>query len=393
MTRDDLTRDDPTRENLGTRGAPVAHVVVAPDKFKGSLTARAAAEALARGIARVRPDLAVHQVPVADGGDGTVAAALAAGFTPVRTTVSGPTGQPVTAVIAVRDGVAVVEAAAACGLALLPDGRPAPLTASSHGVGQLLMAAVAEGCTTVVLGVGGTASTDGGAGLVRALGGTVLDADGAPLPPGGGALVGVASVHLDTLDPRLTGLDVVLATDVDNPLLGPAGAAAVFGPQKGADEAQVRRLEAGLAAWSALVAPAVADTPGAGAAGGIGFAALAVLGATRRPGIELLLDLIGFADHLPGAALVITGEGSLDEQSLRGKAPIGVVEAAAAAGVGSVAVAGRCLLDRRALADAGISAAYALSDLEPDPARSMADADRLLERLAVRVAEDWLVSV
>ena len=371
----------------------MAHVVVAPDKFKGSLTARAAAEALARGIGRVRPDLAVHQVPVADGGDGTVAAALAAGFTPLRTTVRGPTGQPVTATIAVRDGVAVVEAAAACGLALLPDGRPAPLTASSYGVGELLLAAVAEGCTTAVLGVGGTASTDGGAGLVQALGGTVLDTHGGPLPPGGGALVDVAAVHLDTLDPRLAGLEVVLASDVDNPLLGPAGAAAVFGPQKGADEAQLRQLEAGLAAWSALVNPGFADTPGAGAAGGIGFAALAVLGATRRAGIGLLLDLIGFADHLPGAALVITGEGSLDEQSLHGKAPIGVVEAAGAAGVRSVAVAGRCQLDRQALADAGISAAYVLSDLEPDPALCMADADRLLERLAVRVAEDWLVSV
>jgi glycerate kinase len=362
-------------------------VVVAPDKFKGSLTAQAAAAAIARGIVAVRPDLDVHQVPVADGGDGTVDAALAAGFTPLETTVHGPTGLPVTATIAIRAGVAVVEAASACGLVLLPDGVPAPLTASSYGVGELLLAAAEAGCTTVVLGVGGTASTDGGAGLITALGGRVLDAAGVPLPPGGGALTAAAEVDLSGV--RL-GLDVVLATDVDNPLLGPTGAAPVFGPQKGADAAQVDHLAAGLRTWADLGNPALADAPGAGAAGGIGFAALAVLGATRQSGIDLLLDLIGFTDHLAGAVLVITGEGSLDEQSLHGKAPIGVVQAAARAGVASVAVAGRCLLGRDALTAAGISAAYALADIEPDPAMSIADAANLLERLAMRVAEDWL---
>jgi glycerate kinase len=200
----------------------MSHVVVAPDKFKGSLTAPAVAAAVARGIARVRPNLAVHQVPVADGGDGTVEAALAAGFTPLHTEVQGPTGLPVTATIAIRDGVAVVEAASACGLVLLPNGVPAPLTASSHGVGELLLAAAEAGCTTVVLGVGGTASTDGGAGLVTALGGRVLDADGEPLPPGGGALTSAAHVDLSGVS---LNLEVVLATDVDNPLLGPTGAA------------------------------------------------------------------------------------------------------------------------------------------------------------------------
>jgi glycerate kinase len=368
----------------------VAHVVVAPDKFKGSLTAQAAAAALAEGIARVRPGLAVHQVPVADGGDGTVDAALAAGYTPVHATVQGPTGEPVDATIAIRDGVAVVEAAAACGLSLLPGGRLAPLTASSHGVGELLLVAVDAGCASVVLGVGGTASTDGGAGLVQALGGRVLDASGADVAPGD--LGTVATVDLTALDRKVTGLHVVLASDVDNPLLGPHGAAEVFGPQKGADAAQIRRLETALTAWAALVGPGDIDTPGAGAAGGIGFAALAVLKATRKAGIGLLLDLIGFADHLPGALLVITGEGSLDEQSLHGKAPIGVVDAARAAGVRTVVVAGRCELDQRALHDAGISAAYALRDLEPDPVRSMADAGPLLARLAERVARDWLVT-
>lgn len=365
----------------------MTHVVAAPDKFKGSLTAAAAAAALARGIAKVRPDLPVHQIPVADGGDGTVAAAVAAGFQPVTATVHGPTGQPVTATIAVRDDVAVVEAAAAGGLAQLPGGQPAPLTASSYGVGELLRVAEQAGARTIVLGVGGSASTDGGAGMIQALGGRLRDGRGAELPPGGVALADLATVDLTEL--RLPG-DVILASDVDNPLLGATGAAAVFGPQKGADPAQVTLLDNALHIWSNQINPAVAADPGAGAAGGIGFAAMAVLGATRRSGIELLLDLIGFAKHLPGAELVITGEGSLDEQSLHGKAPIGVVDAATRAGVPAIAVAGRCVLSPPALAGAGIAAAYALSDIEPDLARSIADADRLLEQLAVRIARDWL---
>lgn len=365
----------------------MTHVVVAPDKFKGSLTAAAAADALASGIAQVHPDTPVHRVPVADGGDGTVAAALAAGFQPVGATVQGPTGQPVAALIAIRDDVAVVEAAAAGGLSRLPGGVLAPLTASSYGVGELLRVAVAAGARTIVLGVGGSASTDGGAGMLQALGARLLDARGVALARGGAALAGVASVDLSAV--RLPA-EVILASDVDNPLLGPSGAAAVFGPQKGADPAQVALLDGALRTWSEHVDPAVAGRPSAGAAGGIGYAALAVLHATRRSGIELLLDLVGFARHLPGARLVITGEGSLDEQSLHGKAPMGVVDAARAAGVPAVAVAGRCLLDPATLRAAGIAAAYALTDLEPDPARCVADADRLLTQLAARIARDWL---
>jgi glycerate kinase len=368
----------------------VNHVVVAPDKFKGSLTATDVAAALATGLLAARPGLVVHEVPVADGGDGTLAAALAAGFAPLAAVVRGPTGEPVKASIAVRDGVAIVEAAAACGLAVLPGGRLAPLTASSYGVGELLLLAADAGCTTVVLGVGGSACTDGGAGLVQAVGGRVLDAESRPLPPGGGALVDVAAVDLTGIDPRIGELTVVLATDVHNPLLGPQGAAEVYGPQKGADPEQVRLLPAGLRTWAGELRPDLDDAPAAGAAGGIGFAALAVLDASTESGIDYLLDLIGFADHLSGAALVITGEGSLDEQSLFGKAPIGVVRRAGAAGVPAVAVAGRNALAEQVAADAGIAAVYALSDLEPDPARSIANAAALLERLAARVAEDWL---
>jgi glycerate kinase len=361
--------------------------VVAPDKFKGSLTARAAASALARGIGRVRPDLPVHEVPVADGGDGTVAAALVAGFQPVTSTVHGPTGVPLDATIAIRDDIAVVEAASAGGLARLPGGVLAPLTASSYGVGELLRMAADAGARTIVLGVGGSASTDGGAGMLHALGARLLDTHGVPLEPGGAALAGLATVDLTAL---MVPGNVILASDVDNPLLGHSGAAAVFGPQKGADSRQVALLDTALRNWSDHIDPTMADAPSAGAAGGIGFAALAVLGATRRSGIDLLLELIGFDAHLPGADLVITGEGSLDEQSLHGKAPIGVVNAATRAGVRAVAVAGRCLLDRPTLAAAGITAAYALTDVEPDLARCMADADCLLALLAGQIARDWL---
>jgi glycerate kinase len=336
----------------------------------------------------------VRTVPVADGGDGTVDAALAAGFTRVEVSAHGPTGELLDAVIAVRDGVAVVETAAACGLVRLPGGRLAPMTATSFGAGDLVRTALDAGCRTIVLGVGGSASTDGGAGMLQALGAGVFDSAGTVLPRGGGALADVSQVDMSTVDGRLVGAEIVLACDVDNPLLGATGAAATFGPQKGADPAQVERLDQGLARWAKVLGSVtgreVADAPGAGAAGGIGYAALAGLGAVRRPGIELLLELVGFAEQLVGAELVITGEGSLDEQTLHGKAPSGVADAAREAGIPVVAVAGRCLLTPERLSEAGIAAAYALTDLEPDPTRSMANAASLVRQVGARVARDWL---
>ncbi|SEQ93461.1 glycerate kinase [Microlunatus flavus] len=368
-------------------------VVLAPDKFKGCLPAVGVAEALAAGVRSVRPDAELVLLPVADGGDGTVAAALAAGHREVVVTVEGPTGEPVRAPYAVRGDDAVVELAGACGLDLLPGGRPAPLTASTYGLGQVLRHALEHGARRVVLGLGGSASTDGGAGLVQALGARLLDADGVELDRGGAALADLASLDLGGLVP-LDDVDVVVASDVDHPLLGSRGAAAVFGPQKGADAEQVARLDAALARWADVVGDATGsdlrEALGAGAAGGTGFAALALLGATLRPGIELVLDLVGFADAAQGASLVVTGEGSLDEQSLAGKAPVGVAAAAGRAGVRTVAVAGRSLLEPGHAAAAGVSAVYPLSDLEPDPARSIAHAAELLEQVGARIAEEWL---
>jgi glycerate kinase len=371
----------------GSRG----HVVVAPDKFKGSLTAAEVGAAVRTGLLAGQPALDVRVLPVADGGDGTLDAAVGAGFERVAVTVSGPVGATTEAAIAVRDVVAVVELALASGLVLLPVDRLEPLAASSFGTGQLIAAALERGCTRIVLGVGGSACTDGGAGMLQALGARFLDADGRDLPRGGGPLLDLATVDLAALDPRLAGVEFVLASDVDNPLLGPRGAAYVYGPQKGASPQDVELLDAGLARLAAAVDPAAADVPGAGAAGGVGYAALAVLHATPRPGIDVVLDLVAFDAALAGARLVITGEGRLDEQTLNGKAPAGVAVAARTAGVPVVAVSGGRALDDERLHAAGFAAAYALTDIEPDVQKCIDDPVPLLERLGRAIAQEQLV--
>jgi glycerate 2-kinase len=371
-----------------------SRVLVAPDKFKGSLPASGVADAVARGIRAVRPDAQVVALPVADGGDGTLAAALTAGYDRVPVTVTGPTGDTVTTAYARRGGTAVVEMADACGLVRLPGGTPAPLTASSRGLGEVMLAALEAGCEDVVLGIGGSASTDGGAGLLEALGVRLLDEAGRPLPPGGAALSSLAQLDRSGLHPGALSTRFVVASDVDNPLLGPDGAAAAYGPQKGASTDDVAILDRALARWADVVTGLGVgdhrDVPGAGAAGGVGLAALALLGAELRPGIDLLLDLLGFDDLLPGSALVVTGEGSLDEQSLHGKAPVGVARRAGAGGVPVVAVCGRRLLDPETLRTVGIASAYSLLDLEPDPEVCMRVPDALLERLGASIAREHL---
>ncbi|MGW8794817.1 glycerate kinase [Streptomyces althioticus] len=366
-------------------------MLVAADKFKGSLTAVEVAERVTAGLRRIRPDLRVEALPVADGGDGTVAAAVAAGFERHEVRVSGPLGDEVTAAYALRDGTAVVEMAEASGLQRLPEGVFAPLTASTYGSGELLRAALDAGAWSIVFGVGGSATTDGGAGMLAALGARFLTASGERAGPGGAALAEVATADLSGLDPRLRSVEFVLASDVDNPLTGPKGAAAVYGPQKGASPEDVERLDAALGHFAKVLdAAELAASPGAGAAGGIGFGALLV-GARFRPGIEVMLEVLGFADALERADLVITGEGSLDEQTLHGKAPAGVAAAARAAGKDVVAVCGRLALAPEVLGRAGIRRAYALTDVEPDVAKCIADAGPILERTGARIARDYLV--
>lgn len=369
-------------------------IVIAPDKFKGSLPAAEVAAAIVAGVRIEWPEAELVTVPVADGGDGTVDAAVAAGLERVPVTVDGPTGEPVHTSYARRGEVAVIELAGACGLMRLPGGRLAPLAASSFGCGQVLAAALEAGARRIILGVGGSASTDGGTGLLQALGTRVFGARGEPLGRGGAALRDVAALDLAGLHPALRGGSVILATDVANPLTGPDGAAEVYGPQKGASPEQVIELASGLRRWAAVVAEATGTdwsrAPGSGAAGGVGFAALAVLGAQARPGIELVLELVDFDAALDGAALVVTGEGSLDTQTLAGKAPAGVAGAAARRGIPVVAVVGRSTLTEGQLATIGISRVYPLSDLEPDLARSSAEAGALLQRVGQALAREIL---
>ena len=369
-------------------------ILLAPDKFKGSLTAAQVAAALAAGLRQARPDVEIDNCPIADGGEGTVAAALAAGFRRSSVTVNGPTGQPVPASYAMRADAAVVEMASASGLQLLPGGRPAPLTATSFGTGQLLASALDAGARTIVLGIGGSACTDGGAGMITALGARLADRLGVPLDLGGAALTRLTRLDLAGLHHALggnhdTSTRIVVASDVTNPLLGPHGAAAVYGPQKGASNVDVALLEAALTHWGDIVEATTGtrchDQPGAGAAGGAGFAALALLGATMRSGIEVMLELLDFRAKLERADFVITGEGSLDQQTLHGKGPAGVAAAAHRQHIPVIAVAGQVTLEPAQLTQAGFARAYALTDLEPQLERSIAHARELLANVGRQI--------
>jgi glycerate kinase len=382
-------------------------IVIAPDKFKGSLSAPDVARHLEEGLhagarlAGLGP-LEVLRIPVADGGEGTLDAAVSSGFTRRSAVVSGPTGQPLTAEFAVRGREAVIEMAAASALAVLPagseqagDGGPDSATAraaTSLGTGELIRAALDAGCRQIILGVGGSANTDGGAGVLQGLGAILFDADGKELPPGGAALADLASIDFSGFDSRLDESRFILASDVDNPLLGLEGAAAIFGPQKGATPADVRALDGALANFVQVLADEIgpralkaADAPGAGAAGGVGYAAIAVLAATRRPGIDVVLEFTELADRLAGADLVITGEGSLDEQSLLGKTPMGVARAAALAGVPVMAVCGRTTLTPEQQKESGFRQVYPLTALEAKVDICIAEAASLLEQLGKNI--------
>jgi glycerate kinase len=378
-------------------------VVIAPDKFKGSLSAPDVARHVETGLQQAcGGNLEVLRIPVADGGEGTLDAAVGSGFARRSAVVSGPTGEPVRADFAVRGRVAVIEMATASGLALLP-GSPAGAVpdsasatgASSLGTGELIRAALDAGCRQIILGVGGSANTDGGAGVLQGLGARLLDADGRELPLGGAALARLAWIDFSGFDSRLDEARFVLASDVDNPLLGPSGAARIFGPQKGATPADVVLLDAALAHFVQVLTSEIgpralraAEAPGAGAAGGVGYTAIAALAATRRPGIDVVLEFIGLAERLSGADLVITGEGSLDEQTLLGKTPAGVARAARRAGVPVVAVCGRTTLTPEQQKESGFRQVYPLTSLEAKVETCIAEAGPLLEQLGKRIGAE-----
>ena len=321
-------------------------IVVATDKFKGSLTARAAGDAIARGLARAFPGAEIDVVPVADGGDGTAEVLVdALGGRLVTSEVQGPGGAAVSATFGLLpDACAVIELARASGLALVASGKNDPLTASTCGTGQLIAAALDAGAKTIILGIGGSATNDGGAGALASLGAGFFDAAGKPLSQGGAALAGLASIDDALLMTRLRGISIDIACDVANPLCGDNGASAVYGPQKGAGPDDVRRLDSALAHYADIVERATGarmrDVPGAGAAGGAGFGFMALAGARLRPGADLILEALSFDRRLEGADLIVTGEGRLDRQTLAGKAPYAVAQAGRRRRIPVVAVVG-----------------------------------------------------
>jgi glycerate 2-kinase len=371
----------------------VVRVLVCPDKFAGSLSADAAAAAIAAGWSEAYPSDQVVVRPLADGGPGLLdVVARAVDGRRLAVSTVDPLLRPVPGWLLIHDRTAYVESAQACGLHLLSRDEYDPLAASSYGLGVLVRSAAGEGVETIVVGLGGSATNDGGAGMLAALGAVPVDGSGHPLPPGGLALADCVELHGH---PDLGGARLVAATDVDNPLVGPYGASVVFGPQKGARERDVDRLDAALVVFAAVLSRSLAGCPpeldrlpGGGAAGGLGAAILA-LGGRRESGFELVRRLSRLDDELDACDLVITGEGSLDEQSVRGKAVGGVAAACRDRGKPCVVLSGRVTLGRAALDALGVAEARSLVEHLGSVERALADAAPGLAGLAAEVARAW----
>ena len=357
-------------------------VVCAPDSFKESMTAAVAAAAMARGVRAVRPDADVVERPLADGGEGLLDAVAGSLGAELREAgVRDALGRPIRARFALAGPVAIVEVAQAIGLGSLAPAERDVMAATSAGVGDLVAAALDAGATRLVIGLGGSATNDGGAGMLDALGARFLDASGTVVRPTPADLAHVASVDLTGLDPRLAGVAIDVACDVTAPLHGPDGASATFGPQKGASPAQVAALDRALAHLASVTGTdAHADAPGAGAAGGLGWALVACLGATLRSGIDLVADLTGLDDLIAGADLVLTGEGSVDAQTLLGKTVAGVTRLAARHGVRVVVMAGRVAPDADALLAEGVTALVPIVAGPCDLPTALAQGEANLER-------------
>lgn len=371
-------------------------IVIAPDSFKDSLSAEGVAAAIARGISAVRPDAQVACCPMADGGEGTMEAIVAACHGEQRSLpVRGPLGAEVTAQWGwlAESRTAIIEMAQASGLQLLTLEQRDACRTSTHGTGQLIAAALDAGAERIILAIGGSATNDAGSGMLRALGLRTFDAQGAELEEGGLALCNVARIDATGLDPRLAGVRLEVAADVDNPLCGSNGASAIFGPQKGASPEQVQLLDHALGHFAdhcaQLLERDVRDFPGCGAAGGMGFAAKAFLDAQFRPGIEVVAELAGLEEAVQGADLVITGEGRFDAQTLRGKTPFGVARIARRHGVPVVVLAGTLGEGYQALYDHGIDAAFAVTSGPMTLQHACAEAPRLLAERAGDIIRLW----
>src|SRR6266702_3153806 len=368
-------------------------ILIAPQALKGSLTAAETAHAITEGVRAAAPDATMTELPIADGGEGTVEAMVAATdgkIIPV--TVTGPLGEPVDAFFGMLggslQGTAIIEMAAASGLPLVPPSQRDPRITTTWGTGELIRHALDLGCQRLLIGIGGSATNDGGAGLAQALGAQLLDEQGQELPPGGAALARLARIVSGTLDPRLHETVVQVACDVDNPLCGPTGAAAIYGPQKGATPTMVRELDAALRHYATLIqrdlGVDVLDLPGTGAAGGLGAGLVAFLKAELLPGSRMVLDALHFDTHLAAANLVMTAEGHLDTQTLRGKSVGAVAAAAKARGIPVIVVAGGVSNEEHALYQMGIAAIVPLPTHPMTLAEAMTQASPLVSRAAER---------
>ncbi|TKJ59512.1 glycerate kinase [Pseudomonas viridiflava] len=371
-------------------------IVIAPDSFKDSLSAQAVADAIASGLAEVWPHAELVKCPMADGGEGTIEAVLdACEGQWMSAQVSGPLGDSVDAHWGwlAQSRTAIIEMAMASGLQLLTRAQRDACLTSTVGTGQLISAALDAGAQRVILAIGGSATNDGGSGMLSALGARFLDRNDQPLPRGGRALTDLARIDLSGLDPRLANVRVEIAADVDNPLCGPNGASHIFGPQKGASPDQVLALDAALGHFADHSARTLGrdlrDSPGSGAAGGMGFAAKAYLNASFRVGVEVVADLTGLEQALVGADLVITGEGRFDAQTLRGKTPLGVARVAQRQRVPVIVLAGTLGEGYEQLYQHGISAAFALTSGPMDLEHACREAPRLLQERARDVALVW----
>ena len=368
-------------------------VVIAPDSYKGCLSALEVAKAMERGVLSVFPSAEVRKIPIADGGEGTVAALVTATNGQLRQAeVTDPLGNKISAHWGVLgDGrTAVIEMAAASGLPLVPKEKRDPRVTTTYGTGELIKAALAEGLAKIIIGIGGSATNDGGTGMARALGVRFLDAAGQEVAAGGGSLAEICQIDTTGLDPRLKNTEIVVACDVDNPLCGTRGASAVFGPQKGATPEMVQQLDAGLAKYASCARQAtgrdVAEKAGAGAAGGLGAGLMFFTPAQLKPGVEIVLDAVGFSDIVRDADFVITGEGRTDFQTAFGKAPVGVAKVAKTHGVPVFCISGGLGEGADDVLAQGIDAVMSICDRPLSLEECMAAGAQLIEPAAARLS-------
>ncbi len=374
-------------------------ILAAPDKFKGSMSASKAAEMIEQGIRTVITDAEIFKFPLSDGGEGLVESLAGKPGGAVKTaSVTGPLGDKVDAVFGLTDGgrTAVIEMAAASGLALVPEEKRDPAITTTYGTGELILAALNQGCEKLIIGIGGSATNDGGAGMARALGAKFLDRNGRPLREGGADLIRLESIDISGLDSRLKKIEVLVASDVDNPLTGPRGASHIYGPQKGATPAMVDKLDRALKNYARVIKKdlglEVENIPGAGAAGGLGTGLITFLQARLLSGIELVLDALEIDRYLPGCHLLITGEGKLDLQSTYGKAPVGIARKAKEHRVPVIALTGQLEGNTESFHREGITACFAIANGPLDLEESMRKGPELLKTKTAELIRIWIAA-